>query len=205
MPENCVIAVGLNACTDDTLSICRKKGVIIGETEKSGYGWGCQAAIDAVEEKFEPVAYLFFAGDGANDPVDLEKLIGIFEERNTKFVIGIRKFRLRSWAAEFGRALPNLILGVSCAALGGQFFHDLGPLRLIERNFFRRMQLREMVWGWTIEAQIRAARFGERIEAVEVTERERQGGEQKVSGVSIWRSARIGWEILKAGWRTRWR
>lgn len=202
LPENCIIAVGLNACTDESRPVCAERGVIIGETGKSGYGWGCQAAIDIVESKCEPRAYLFCAGDGANDPRDLAKLIDAFEKGENNFVMGLRKFDLQNWFNEFGRALPNLILGLACASLGGQFFHDLGPLRLIERNLFRRMNLQEMVWGWTIEAQIRSAQLGERISTVRISERPRQGGEQKVSGVSLKRSTKIGWEILKAAWRT---
>ena len=200
--DNCVIAVGLNACTDESRDICTERGVIIGETKKSGYGWGCQAAIDALESQTEPRAYLFYAGDGANDPADLAKLIEAFENGDSNFVMGLRKFELQSWFDEFGRALPNLILGTACTLLGGQFHHDLGPLRLIERDLFRRMQLREMVWGWTIEAQIRAAQLGAKITPVEIGERPRQGGEQKVSGVSLGRSSKIGWEIFKAAWRT---
>lgn len=205
MPPNCVISVGLNACSDKTRQICEEKGVIIGETEHSGYGWGCRAAIEAVDQTCDPSAYVFFAGDGANDPRDLATLINAFESGEENFIIGIRKFELRSWIDEFGRALPNLILGLSCAALGGQFFHDLGPLRLIERDLMKRLDLREMVWGWTIEAQIRAAQLGESIRSVETSERPRRAGEQKVSGVSMKRSSQIGWEILKAAWRTKQR
>lgn len=202
LPENCIIAVGLNACTDESRSVCADKDVIIGETGKSGYGWGCRAAIDILESEHKPRAYIFYAGDGANDPNDLPLLIEAFEKGENDFVMGLRKFELQNWFNEFGRALPNLILGLACASLGGQFFHDLGPFRLIERTLFRRMGLQEMVWGWTIEAQIRSANLGAKISTVRISERPRQGGEQKVSGVSLKRSSKIGWEIFKAAWRT---
>ncbi len=202
LPADCLVAVGLNGCSDGSREICAQRGVIIGETERSGYGWGCQAAIDAVEKECTPAAYLFYAGDGANTPGDLVKLIRAHVDGRGNFIIGLREFRLQNWFHEFGRALPNLLLGISCALLGGQFFHDLGPMRLIERDLFRRMRLREMVWGWTIEAQIRAAQLGARIAPIEISERPRQGGEQKVSGVSLRRSSRIGWEIFRAALRT---
>ena len=38
---------------------------------------------------------------------------------------------LRTWWQEFGRAVPNLILGVAGIFLTGRFHHDLGPLRLV--------------------------------------------------------------------------
>ena len=119
--------------------------------------------------------------------------------------MGLRKFELATWSSEFGRALPNLLLGIACAALGGQFFHDLGPLRLIERRLFEKIDPQEQTWGWTIEAQIMAARFGEAITPITVSERPRLSGEQKVSGVSLTRSAKIGWKIFLAAVRTRFR
>ncbi|MDF1813087.1 MAG: glycosyltransferase [Verrucomicrobiales bacterium] len=205
LPAHSKISVGLNACEDRSREICIAKGIVFGETSESGYGWGCMAAIKAVEAEFPPTAYLFFAGDGANDPRDLPALIQAFELGEANFIIGIRRFDLKNWLDEFGRALPNLILGLVCRALGGQFFHDLGPLRLIERDLFQKMQLREMVWGWTIEAQLLAAKHGEKIDTREVIERPRLAGQQKVSGVSMARSARVGWEIGKAAIRTKLR
>lgn len=205
LPEACRIAVGLNSCTDNSREICRQFSVMTGETNESGYGFGCQVAIDAAQQAgFVPDAYLFFAADGANTPEDLLRLIDAYENHaNEGFILGMREFHLKSWWENFGRALPNLILGGLCHLLGGQFFYDLGPLRLIERSLFKKMNLREMVWGWTIEAQIRAAQLGVFITTVPAEERPRRAGKQKVSGVSLWRSLSIGIAIGKAAWRTR--
>lgn len=205
LPEGCRIAVGLNACTDNSRDVCERFPVMIGDTNESGYGYGCQIAIDAANNAaFVPDAYLFFAADGANAPEDLLRLIDAYENHaNDGFVIGMREFHLKSWWENFGRALPNLILGGLCHLLGGQFFYDLGPLRLIEQNLFEKMNLCEMVWGWTIEAQIRAAQLGVFITTIPAEERPRRAGEQKVSGVSLWRSCRIGLAIGRAAWRTR--
>ena len=204
-----VIAVGLNACTDDSREIAEKAGVLAGETADSGYGYGCLAAIHAANDAFRTLkGYLFVAGDGANVPNDIIRLADTFESGSgdrMNFIMGIRQFELATWGSEFGRALPNLLLGIACAALGGQFFHDLGPLRLIERGLFEKIDPQEFTWGWTIEAQLMAARLGERITPITVTERPRIRGEQKVSGVSLIRSATIGWKIFLAAVRTRFR
>lgn len=203
IPDNCYISVGLNNCDDSTREICEDRGVTVGETQSSGYGYGCQTAVDAIDSVIEPDAYIFFAADGANDPNDVVRLIQKYEASATRFVMGIRKFELTNWLDEIGRSLPNLILGMACRFLGGQFFYDLGPLRLIEAKLFHEFALEEMVWGWTMEAQIKAAYAGENIESILVTESERKAGEQKISGVSIWRSSQVGWEILKAAYLTR--
>ncbi len=207
LPENCRISVGLNGCDDGTASKCGEFPVFVGTADTVGYGHGCLAGIEAANsEGFQANTFIFFAADGANRPEDVLTLIDCFEKtKDLKFVMGIRKFSLQTWSREFGRALPNLLLGLTCTFLGGQFFHDLAPLRLIETNLFKRMQLREKTWGWTIEAQIRAAQLGEEIHPVPVIERERTAGEQKVSGVSLRRSLQIGLKIAAAGFRTRFR
>ena len=61
-----------------------------------------------------------------------------------------------------------------------------------------------MTFGWTIEAQIAAARLGAAICEIPVTERRRIAGRQKVSGVSWRRTFAIGCQIVAAGYRT-WR
>ena len=196
------IAVGLNGCTDRSRQIAAEHGVLVGESKEEGYGHGCLAAMAACPDVS---AYLFFAGDGANDPADIERLIELYESCGCPFVMGLRDFELQTWWEEFGRALPNLLLGAACAALGGQFFHDLGPLRLIDRDLLEKIAPRELTWGWTVEAQMAAARLGISIATVSVVERPRIAGQQKVSGVSLWRSASIGWKIFLAAWRTRFR
>lgn len=204
LPEEVEVAAGLNGCSDNTEAECRQRGIVVGKTDEIGYGHGCMAAIGELSKLgIFPEAYIFYAGDGANRPKDLLKLIEIYEnDESVNFVMGLREFRLSDWAAEFGRALPNLMLGVWCRLMGGKFLHDLGPLRLIDREIFEKMALRELTWGWTIEAQIRAAQLGVEIETIPVEERSRVAGEQKVSGVSMRRSAKIGLKIAAAAWRT---
>lgn len=206
--QGTVLAVGLNGTSDGSAAIAVSRGVIVGNAAERGYGYGCQAAIDALavveaEEGVSVDAYIFCAGDGASRPQDINALIQRFEATAMPMVIGLRHFDLKTWWQQFGRALPNLILGVAGFFLTGRFYHDLGPLRLIERDFFQLLDLQEMTWGWTIEAEVRASLLGVRVETVSVIERPRVAGEQKVSGVSLGQSLRIGTCILIAGIRSR--
>lgn len=75
---------------------------------------------------------------------------------------------------------------------------------MIERDLFHALELREWTFGWTIEAQIRAALLGAPIVEVPVRERPRLAGEQKISDVSWRRTLRVGGHIIAAAWRT-WR
>ena len=74
-------------------------------------------------------------------------------------------------------------------------------MRLIERGLFHRLGLREWTFGWTMEAQVVAARLGAVMTEVPVRERPRLAGEQKVSKVNWRRTLSIGWQIALAGCR----
>ncbi|MFN0127206.1 MAG: glycosyltransferase [Verrucomicrobiales bacterium] len=202
-----VLAVGLNATTDQSRAVAASRpGVLIGESPVAGYGHGCLAAIQAVRAAgHRPSAWIFVSADGSNDPNDLPRLTAAYD-RGFPMVIGQRTLRPANWQI-FGarRALPNVTLGALTTALTGRPFCDIGPLRLIDDALLRRMDLRELVWGWTIEAQILACRLGARIKTLDVTERPRLAGQQKVSAVSWRQSLRIGLSIAAAACRTRCR
>ncbi|MFK5922366.1 MAG: glycosyltransferase [Verrucomicrobiota bacterium] len=202
--QDFVLVIGLNATSDESGEIAEDRAVIVGRTEMRGYGYGCMAAIDALQAAGEEVdAYIFCAGDGASRPQDVLCLVQRYEATGVAMVIGLRRFVLRTWWQQFGRALPNLILGGVGFVLTGRFYHDLGPLRLIGRHLFGKLDLQEMTWGWTIEAEVKASRLGQPVETIAVQERERVGGLQKVSGVSLIQSLKIGTFIMKAGVRAR--
>jgi hypothetical protein len=99
--------------------------------------------------------------------------------------------------------LANVSLGGWCGLLGGRWFWDLAPLRLIDRTLFETLAPQEMTFGWTIETQVGAAMRGANICEIPARERARFAGEQKVSGVTWRRTFLIGCRILAAGWRAR--
>ena len=98
-PERFVIAVGVNGSSDRTAEVARARGVLVAETSKRGYGYGCQKAIDLVASTYSSLrAYIFFAGDGASDPQDV---------RNARWARMSRVTRLCS-----GRAPASGAIGV---------------------------------------------------------------------------------------------
>ena len=204
-PERFVIAVGVNGSTDRTAEIARRRPVLVAESGQRGYGHGCQAAIDLTNNLFPSIrAYLFCAGDGASDPRDLPRMAAAFEQ-GYDLVLGSRTLRLGNWRTmTFGHVVANTGLGLWCGILSGRRFSDLGPLRIISRRLFEKIAPQEMTFGWTIEAQIAAAKLGAAICEIPVTERRRIGGTQKVSGVTWRQTFSIGCQIVVAGYRT-WR
>lgn len=208
-----IIGVGVNgspAGADRTAALARAHPLrpVVAETPARGYGHGCQAVIDRMESLgLAPDAYVFFAADGANDPRDLPALLAAWRG-GVEFVLGCRTTPLRGENLRvmgWSHVLANRVLGLWCGLLTGRRFRDLGPLRLIGRELFARLALREWTFGWTIEAQVVAARLGVACREVPVSERPRLAGEQKVSKVNWRRTLLIGWRIASAGWRARLR
>jgi hypothetical protein len=202
-PEKFVVGVGVNGSSDRTVEIARARGVWVAETQERGYGHGCQSAIDLLGNLSPPVlAYIFLAGDGASDPRDVRKLVHAYEQGYT-FVLGARTGQLSNWRTmHVSHVIANFAVALWGGVLAGRWFKDLAPVRLIERNLFESIAPREMTFGWTIEAQIAAARLGAAICEVPASERPRLAGQQKVSGVTWRRTFVIGCRILAAGWRT---
>ena len=208
-----IVAVGVNGSPsgkDHTAGLARQHPLcpVVAETPVQGYGHGCQAVIDRLEGMgMAPDAFVFYAADGANDPADLLLLLKAYEQ-GSDFVLGCRtRWRRDGNLAVMGwpHVLANRLLGAWCGLLTRRSFHDIGPLRLIERGLFHQLNLREWTFGWTMEAQVVAARLGSKMIEISVRERRRLAGRQKVSKVSWRRTLSIGWQIALAGWRARHR
>ena len=202
--ERFVFAVGVNDSRDRTAEIAREFGAVVGETASRGYGHGCQVAVDEIARCGIAVdAYIFCASDGANDPRDIHPLVA-GHERGADMVLGSRTTSAENWSAMNAHYIvANRAYGFLVGMLTGRFFTDLGPLRLIERELFHAMGLREWTYGWTIEAQIRAVQLGANIVEVPVRERVRLAGEQKVGRISWTRTLSVGMQIAAAGVRAR--
>jgi glycosyltransferase involved in cell wall biosynthesis len=200
------VVVGVNGSTDRTADVARAAGVRVAETSRRGYGYGCRAAIDLVRRERWPVdGFIFFAADGANDPADAALLVA-GRRAGAEMVLGDRTRHPENRRVMGSvHVAANRLLGLWAGWLSGHPFRDLGPLRLIGSECLAALDLREMTYGWTIEAQVRAARMGARVVEVPVRERPRRAGRQKVSQVSVWHAWRVGWQIACAGWRARWR
>ena len=198
------IVVGVNGSRDETARIARECGALVAETPQRGYGYGCQAAVELAERALPGVAaFIFFAGDGANDPADLPALLQEFEA-GSPMVLGCRtRLHANRTSMEPQFVLANRVFGFLCGCLTGRLFADLGPLRVIDRRLFHQLRLHEWTFGWTIEAQVRAAMLGVNIVEIPARERRRIAGEQKVSRVSWRRTLAIGLRIVIAGFRAR--
>jgi glycosyltransferase involved in cell wall biosynthesis len=200
----CVVAVGLNDCSDDSEAVMREfPEVLVGRTTVRGYGQGCMVAMQAADALFAPDAYVFLAADGANDPALLSRFLAA-HSAGADLVLGQRTLLPANWL-ELGaaRVACNLLLGAWAGILAGTGYADLGPYRLISARLMRAWQAMEPdgAWGWTIEPQVLAPFLKLKVESFAVYERPRIAGEQKVTGVSLRHSWRIGKAIFTSAWR----
>src|SRR5262249_20234802 len=83
----------------------------------------------------------------------------------------------------------------------GYRYTDLGPFRAIRVSSLRRLEMRDLGYGWTVEMQIKAVRKGLRVMEVPVSYR-RRIGKSKISGTvaaSVAAGAKILWTIFRLG------
>ncbi len=59
---------------------------------------------------------------------------------------------------------------------------DLGPYRAIKAEMMRKLDMREMTYGWPTEMMVKVARGNGRIMEVPVSWHVRRSGQSKVSG-----------------------
>lgn len=78
-------------------------------------------------------------------------------------------------------AAANRVLGAATGALAGVPLHDLGPFRAGRREALAALEQRELTYGWTLEAVLRAGERGLAVREVDVACR-RRAGRSKVTG-----------------------
>lgn len=187
------ILVADNGSSDRTAEVARQAGARVVSAPRRGYGSACLAGIAAMDN---PEVVVFLDGDFSDDPTDLPRLLAPIERGEAELVIGSRVLGNPEPGAlqpqqRFGNALATRLIRL----LFGARFTDLGPFRAITRQALERLEMGDPNYGWTVEMQVKAARFGVRFMEVPVHYRKRGGGKSKVSG-TLWGSLSAGRKIL---------
>jgi glycosyltransferase involved in cell wall biosynthesis len=175
------VVVADNGSRDDTAARARAAGATVVTEPSPGYGAACLAALAALPEDGDAVAFL--VADGSDDPSELSRVLAPLAAGRADLVVGSR-FR---GAIEPG-AMPAFQRAGNAIATGflslrfGRRVTDLGPFRAIRRDALAALAMRDRTWGWTLEMQVKAARRGLRVEEVPVAWRRRRGGDPKIGG-----------------------
>ncbi len=192
-----------NASTDDTARVAREAGATVVEETRKGYGSACLRAMAYLKEKpgpEQPDIVVFLDADYSDHPEELAKLVQPILEGDVDLVIGSRALG----NMESGAMMPQQIFGNWLATnlirlFYGYVFTDLGPFRAIRWEKLLSIEMEDPDFGWTVEMQVKAAKYRLTCREVPVSYR-RRVGISKVSGTirgTILAGHKILWTIFK--------
>lgn len=177
--------------TDGTQDIARDAGARVIDAGR-GYGRACWAGAEAAVGD----VLVYMDGDGA-DRGDLLRTIAEPVLRGEQdFVLASRTRGARDPGSMlWHQVLAGRVAGFGMGALYGVRYSDMCAFRAIRADTLRRLDMREMTYGWNIEMQMKAARARLRIAEIPMPYRCRAGGESKVAG-SLRGTMRAGGKIV---------
>ena len=194
IPSNLVgrIIVADGGSSDATAARATEAGAEV-ITVGRGYGRACLAAVQAAASSDIVV---FMDGDGADDPLALERLVAPLLAGERDFVIGSRaRGRREAGSMAWHQLAAGYVLGLAIRLLYGCRYTDMCAFRAVRRDVLLGLGMREPSYGWNIEMQMRAAAAGLRIQEIPVDYRSRTRGRSKVAG-SLAGSLKAGARIL---------
>lgn len=192
-----------NASTDRTPAVARTGGATVVDQPRPGYGSACLAGmahIAAKKAEEQPDIVVFLDGDYSDHPEELPLLLEPITSGSYDMVIGSRALG----AKERGAMQPQQIFGNWLATnlirlFYNYHFTDLGPFRAIRWDKLQSLAMADPDFGWTVEMQVKAAKYGLKCTEIPVTYR-RRVGVSKVSGTirgTIMAGYKILWTIFK--------
>ncbi|UBM57681.1 glycosyltransferase family 2 protein [Marinilongibacter aquaticus] len=188
------IVVVNNNSSDRTALVAAENGATVLDEPKQGYGFACLKGLEYIRKK-EPDIVVFLDADYSDFPEEMPQLIAPIALGNFDMVIGSRALGER----ERGSMTPQQIFGNWLATNLIQLFFkvkytDLGPFRAIRYSSLLQLQMEDQTYGWTVEMQLKAAKYGLNVTEVPVSYKKRIG-KSKVSG-TIKGTVLAGYKIL---------
>ena len=188
-----------NNSTDATAERAAAAGATVVPAPRPGYGSACLAGhayIAARPDGILPDVVAYVDGDGSDFPAQLPTLLAPIARDEADLVIGSRALGRRERGSmqphqRFGNWLSTRLIRL----LWGVRFTDLGPFRAVRYPTLLSLDMRDPDFGWTVEMQVKAAKYGVRATEVPVDYRNRSHGVSKVSG-SLRNSYLAGRKIL---------
>jgi glycosyltransferase involved in cell wall biosynthesis len=190
------IIVCNNNSNDDTEKVALSHGATVVNQPLPGYGNACLKGIEYLKKKSQkPDIVVFIDGDYSDFPSEMPTIFLPIIEKGYDMIVGSRKLGNK----EKGSITPQQIFGNWLATtlvrwIYGYHFTDLGPFRAIRWDKLLAINMVDKNYGWTVEMQIKAARYELRCTEVPVSYRQRIGV-SKVSG-TVKGSIMAGYKIL---------
>ena len=185
-----------NASTDNTIQVASNAGATVLHEPVPGYGRACLKGIEYVRAAASKTdIVVFIDADHSDYPEEIELLIQPILNQEADLVIGSRALGVKEKGSMtlpqvFGNWLATRLLKL----FYGVAFTDLGPFRAITFSRLVELDMQDKTFGWTVEMQLKAAKYGLRCVEVPVQYRKRIGF-SKVSG-TVKGSVMAGYKIL---------
>ncbi|MCR4347758.1 MAG: glycosyltransferase family 2 protein [Sulfuricaulis sp.] len=176
----CVVVVN-NRSTDRTAEIARAHGAVVINEQRPGYGRVMLTGLEYFAR--HPVdIVVFLDGDYSDYPAEMGRLVQPIVEEGYDLVLSTRLNPLLD-KESLG---PHVIYGNKLVVflmnlLSGSRYTDLGPFRAIRYDALRKLDMRDLNYGWTVEMQAKAWRLGLKVMEVPMRYRKRIG-QSKISG-----------------------
>ena len=169
-----------NGSSDRTAEVANQCAAEVMTEPRRGYGQACWTGCQNLPPDVEWI--LFCNADGSEDIERAPAMMELTGE-NAELVLGVRTVDASGHdhltpSQRFGNKLATALI----RRLWGAHYADLGPLRLISRRAFERLNMQDRGFGWTVEMQVRAAEEGLNVRELLVRNFPRNTGVSKISG-----------------------
>jgi hypothetical protein len=179
--EGCGLQVVVidNGSTDNTADVARRLGATVVTEPRRGYGWACQAGVQATAGAD---AIVFLDGDYSFDPVEMPSLLQPLLEDRADLVLGSRLLSGSGQAMLPHQRFGNVLTALLMRWLYHQPITDLSPYRAIHTKLLMALDMREKTFGYPTEMLVKAIRHKARLLEIPVNYLPRLAGKSKVSG-----------------------
>ncbi|MCZ6521818.1 MAG: glycosyltransferase family 2 protein [Bacteroidetes bacterium] len=195
------IIVVNNASTDRTEVEASKAGATVLNEPTPGYGRACLKGMEYLASLPDEVdIVVFLDADYSDHPQEMEMLVEPILQGVADLVIGSRALgKLEKGAMTPQQLFGNWLATRLLRLLYGAKFTDLGPFRAIKYSSLKQIDMQDKTYGWTVEMQLKAAKYGLKCLEVPVNYRKRLGF-SKISGTvkgTLMAGYKIIWTIFK--------
>ncbi|MEP7195129.1 MAG: glycosyltransferase family 2 protein [Saprospiraceae bacterium] len=185
-----------NGSTDRTVEIALANGATVVHQTIKGYGAACLKAMDYISDQIQsPDIVLYIDGDYSDYPSEAINILEPLIIENYDLVIGSRVLGKSEKGSltkvqNFGNWLSTKLIHL----LYNYKFTDLGPFRAIRYQAYKKLNMKDQNFGWTVEMQVKAAKYKLLCKELPVSYKKRLG-KSKVSGTIVG-SIMAGYKIL---------
>lgn len=199
------VVVVNNRSTDRTAEIARAHGAVVLDENRPGYGRVMLTGLEYFAR--HPVdVVVFLDGDYSDYAEEMARLVQPIVEEDYDLVLSTRLNPLYDKESLgphviYGNKLVVFLMNLLC----GSHYTDLGPFRAMRYEALRKLNMRDLNYGWTVEMQAKAYRHGMKIEELPVRYRKRIG-QSKISGTikgTVLAGSKMIYTVLRLCRRTR--